>query len=162
MTEKPEAVQQKFFPPVIKEQSSTITYDQTGEIITLLQGNNKTLEDTLMELSKLNEVVNALANMIAKIDTEGLKVLGGASAKVELPPIDFDIQALEWIGTEGAKGYYEFSTDSKIIEYMKKVNALGKQNFVKKAGEHNLLYWLFSNGDKVGRKEAKKFGGQKP
>ena len=135
----------------------------TVRMFELLTQQKDSLKQAVEELGKLNETVNALANMLAHIDTEGLKVIGGLStAKVELPPIDFDIQALEWIGTEGAKGYYEFSTDSKIIEYMKKVNALGKQNFVKKAGEHNLLYWLFSNGDKVGRKEAKKFGGQKP
>jgi len=113
---------------------------QNEEIIGLLR-------EQLMKLDMICEGISNLTNAVASSGR------GGGKPKVELPKPTFDLKTMNWNPEDGARGYFEWTDNPELIAYVKKAVDQGAKGWFN--DEDKLWYWLYTNGDRVGRKESK-------
>lgn len=102
----------------------------------------------------LDQKTEAVASNPFPVESKLEKALGHTAP---VPITSFDPTKIDWITKTGDKGPYDFATDktnSTNSEYQKLVSLLkiSDGSFTKEGK----WYWLFTNGDAVGRKQGKR------
>mgnify|MGYP001164587158 FL=1 len=104
------------------------------------------LREQLMKLDMINEALGNLTNAVASSGR-------GVKPKIQMPKPTFDLKTMNWNPEEGARGYFEWTDNADLVAYVKVAVEQGAKGWFNE--DDKLWYWLYTNGDRVGRKEAK-------